>query len=295
MFFSSRGTLPDILLALKWSRLLETSSFLVDDSNDDSDEDVGHPSGDEDKVSASRNNMDVGEFLILMYYVAAALVVLLVFCCFCSGVTFALCSHFRRDDLARIAGSRSLHGAIMMQRAALTEIALLNRRARTPSAMEREAALVRQILRKEELREITSTCTMIVQEGDLIQNAEGEDEEIGLSINKDVKALSPQEHDRTRASINRVRNVTNHCTICLDKYYIGQKVVWSPNGKCNHVFHEDCILHWLSRSTVGATGENERRPLCPVCRQDFISPYTCNSSKDEGSDVDIRQQPHSIE
>mmetsp|Transcript_26429 Transcript_26429/g.40930 ORF Transcript_26429/g.40930 Transcript_26429/m.40930 type:complete len:288 (-) Transcript_26429:234-1097(-) len=285
MFFLSRDT-PDKLLALMWSRLLEASSFLVNDSYDDNDVNVGHPSGDEDKVSASSRSEDVGEFLILLYYVAAALVVFLIFCCFCSGVTFALCNHFRRDDIARIAGSRSLHGAIMMQRAALTEIALLNGRARTPSAMEREAALVRQILRKEELREIISPCTMIVQEGDLIQNAEGEDEELGLSISKDVKALFPQEHDRIHASMNRVRNVTNHCTICLDKYYIGQKVVWSPNGKCNHVFHEDCILHWLSRSTVGATGQNGRRPLCPVCRQDFTLPYTCNSSKDEVSDVD---------
>ncbi|XP_068644950.1 E3 ubiquitin-protein ligase RING1-like [Aristolochia californica] len=42
------------------------------------------------------------------------------------------------------------------------------------------------------------------------------------------------------------------CTICLDQFSVGVKVVQMP---CVHTFHRDCIVSWLERSHV-----------CPLCR-----------------------------
>lgn len=42
------------------------------------------------------------------------------------------------------------------------------------------------------------------------------------------------------------------CSICLEEYIIGQQL---RKTKCNHLFHVDCIDHWL-----------ERNNTCPNCR-----------------------------
>eukprot|EP00978_Attheya_sp_CCMP212_P020694 scaffold59538_cov59-Attheya_sp.AAC.3 len=65
--------------------------------------------------------------------------------------------------------------------------------------------------------------------------------------------------------------VPNSCAICLSGYEIGSSVTWSPlvNGEgklplCQHAFHTECILTWLSK-------QNGDSLQCPCCRQDFIS------------------------
>jgi hypothetical protein len=65
--------------------------------------------------------------------------------------------------------------------------------------------------------------------------------------------------------------VPNSCAICLSGYDIGSSVTWSPlvNGEgklplCQHAFHTECILTWLSK-------KNGDSLHCPCCRQDFIS------------------------
>lgn len=62
------------------------------------------------------------------------------------------------------------------------------------------------------------------------------------------------------------RLVPNVCSICLCNYYPGNKIVWSSNEACEHVFHESCILQWIMKQREG--------PLCPCCRRDFVlDPY----------------------
>mmetsp|Transcript_3085 Transcript_3085/g.5059 ORF Transcript_3085/g.5059 Transcript_3085/m.5059 type:complete len:349 (-) Transcript_3085:92-1138(-) len=77
------------------------------------------------------------------------------------------------------------------------------------------------------------------------------------------------------------RNVPIFCAICLSEYEKCDRVCWSSNTECSHVFHEDCILQWLISSgkkrsmnqsftrhpTDEKLLENE---FCPCCRQDFI-------------------------
>lgn len=54
---------------------------------------------------------------------------------------------------------------------------------------------------------------------------------------------------------------SNMCDICLDHYDVGDEVCWSTNPECNHAFHKDCILDWLSQHRT-----------CPCCRRNYIQP-----------------------
>ena len=55
------------------------------------------------------------------------------------------------------------------------------------------------------------------------------------------------------------RLVPNCCAICLCEYEVDDKIVSSCS--CKHVFHLDCMVHWLVKMQDGTP--------CPVCRQDF--------------------------
>lgn len=66
---------------------------------------------------------------------------------------------------------------------------------------------------------------------------------------------SPQSPPQTES-----RLVPPTCAICLLNYEPGCYVSWSSN--CIHVFHRDCILMWLLK---------KEEPLCPCCRQEFVS------------------------
>eukprot|EP00804_Cyclotella_cryptica_P013233 CCRYP_007010-RA/>CCRYP_007010-RA protein AED:0.02 eAED:0.02 QI:2847/1/1/1/1/1/3/3003/332 len=73
------------------------------------------------------------------------------------------------------------------------------------------------------------------------------------------------------------------CAVCLMEYKISERVCWSSNPECTHVFHEDCIVNWLL--SLGRTKAKMQRfsesPTeaqllnyaleCPCCRQEFVS------------------------
>ena len=64
--------------------------------------------------------------------------------------------------------------------------------------------------------------------------------------------------DADTKSLNSDDNMT--CVICLDQFKVDDLVSWSANGKCDHIYHEDCILNWLLK-----------RSDCPYCRCEYIT------------------------
>jgi hypothetical protein len=59
---------------------------------------------------------------------------------------------------------------------------------------------------------------------------------------------------------NGSRRVAAACAVCLSPYDVGDTVTWSPQRKCQHAYHSQCIEEWLARKEHSA---------CPCCRQEF--------------------------
>ncbi len=77
---------------------------------------------------------------------------------------------------------------------------------------------------------------------------------------EDVKiTLSPTEFEKLEKIVISNDNLPEYeikeCNVCITSYQNQDKLVKLP---CNHVFHEDCIKHWLCTENV----------KCPVCRHD---------------------------
>ena len=90
-------------------------------------------------------------------------------------------------------------------------------------------------------------------------------------------------NDQVDDAVTEERAVPIFCAICLTKYEISDRVCWSSNSECSHMFHEDCMMRWLvalgrkgSKRKRYSANPSERKMLdyalaCPCCRQDFIS------------------------
>ena len=71
------------------------------------------------------------------------------------------------------------------------------------------------------------------------------------------------------------REVPIFCAICLGEYTISEKVSWSSNSDCPHVFHRKCIYQWFltllkSESREEVVPQTPTKLECPMCRQDFL-------------------------
>ena len=81
------------------------------------------------------------------------------------------------------------------------------------------------------------------------------------------------------------RQVPNLCVICHEDYSPFDKVCWASSEDCTHVFHEECIVRWLtSLGWMKLKGQNNDEPEnmieeekclnydleCPMCRGEFI-------------------------
>ncbi len=77
------------------------------------------------------------------------------------------------------------------------------------------------------------------------------------------------------------RSVPIFCAVCLSEFAEGDRVCWSSNADCSHVFHENCILQWLTSSGKKRSmsqfftrnpsdDELLKNEFCPCCRQEFI-------------------------
>jgi Ring finger domain len=110
-----------------------------------------------------------------------------------------------------------------------------------------------------------------------------------------------------------MRQVPNGCAICLTTMDVNDRITFSSDPKCNHIFHEDCMMDWLvasgrkflkrqRREVRNHSSENNtayryncHNPiekilsfpmLCPCCRQPFVR-TTDDDEDDEDSDGDV--------
>ena len=90
------------------------------------------------------------------------------------------------------------------------------------------------------------------------------------------------------------RYVPIFCAVCLMEYELADRVCWSSNKECTHVFHEDCIVQWLvssgrtkSKRRWFPDNPSEKKLMCyelecPCCRQEFISKEARTESAEDG-------------
>ena len=91
-----------------------------------------------------------------------------------------------------------------------------------------------------------------------------------------------------------ITTAPNLCAICLDSYDVDDKIVWSNNPECQHVFHHACLLDYYmtmvkkkrsnNSNTNNNTTEQEQQSekvqttSCPCCRQDFFIQSSSDTS-----------------
>ena len=103
--------------------------------------------------------------------------------------------------------------------------------------------------------------------------------------NEDDKELSDNEEEEIEEKRTDKRAVPIFCAVCLMECSTTERITWSSNSECSHVFHEDCVLQWLvalgrkrskRQSFARHSHPSDRKLLdfdlaCPCCRQEFIS------------------------
>ena len=105
----------------------------------------------------------------------------------------------------------------------------------------------------------------------------------GCESNTDDKPDKSMPNQQQMEVVKKVENRSApiNCAICLSEYEKCDRVCWSSNTECSHVFHEDCILQWLISSgekksmnqyffTHPTDEKLLQKVLCPCCLQDFI-------------------------
>ena len=133
-------------------------------------------------------------------------------------------------------------------------------------------------------------------EEDLLAFKFTDDQRVSIPLSGTSVVIQDTESKEESISGSR-RLVSNGCAICLCLFEEDDKITWSSNSKCTHVYHSDCILNWYL--AVGRKAQKQRKRdnrnmsdeqalslicdfpiLCPCCRQDFCI-ETSVSTKDE--------------
>lgn len=71
-----------------------------------------------------------------------------------------------------------------------------------------------------------------------------------------IPSMNPEDIKKLPCFDYRVdANVSVECAVCLDSFNGGEKC--RILGKCNHIFHAECIDSWLMKTAA-----------CPICRTD---------------------------
>jgi len=91
-----------------------------------------------------------------------------------------------------------------------------------------------------------SSCDGTTEERNEIENGgEVNDDPTSTTISVPLPGV-PLVQNSSVSNDDRKRNdVSSGCAICLCPYNEGDRICWSSNPCCPHVFHEQCIIQWL--------------------------------------------------
>jgi len=111
--------------------------------------------------------------------------------------------------------------------------------------------------------------------------------------------------DTKASAVEDRREVPNGCAICLSPFENEDRIAWSSNTNCAHVYHHECISDWLMASGAKhlrrQRRESERNRvvnyandpilritnfpmLCPCCRQPFVLCHPEKEGNEGGMD-----------
>jgi hypothetical protein len=87
-----------------------------------------------------------------------------------------------------------------------------------------------------------------------------EDEEDGATPPKEESGPPTATSLSQRLASWRKPSAKDECCICLDGYHPGETICAAATPECNHVFHQECVVEWM-------TSHDE----CPLCRVNLMS------------------------
>jgi hypothetical protein len=109
-----------------------------------------------------------------------------------------------------------------------------------------------------------------LEEGDSMQSIEtivnqAADDNLYIANNNPQSSSWARSSSWSRASaasplVRTVRQSPPKCSICLDSYKTGDTICWAKTDRCDHIFHQECVVEWL-----------KDHDDCPSCRKDIMN------------------------
>ena len=110
------------------------------------------------------------------------------------------------------------------------------------------------------------------------------------------------------AVVQKKQAHSDGCAVCLNPFEVGQRVTWSSNPVCPHVYHHECLFEWFDavgtktwekaekqRQTRKETDDRDAATiekqicdfpkLCPYCRRDYFLDESQEETKDNDNDI----------